>query len=115
AHMRNFLAILAGFTLVSCAILGCWFYSIPVQGGIETAVPPKGALPDSESVTILNDLQYRTGGSKQWRLDLAMKKGLKGKPRPGIVVIHGGGWIEGGKVSFSSRKYGTPGNIEDFA
>jgi hypothetical protein len=31
------------------------------------------------------------------------------------VVIHGGGWIEGDKSSFASRKHGVPGNIEDFA
>src|SRR5439155_18507256 len=37
------------------------------------------------------------------------------KPRPGIVVIHGGGWVEGDKSSFASRKAGVPGNIEDIA
>jgi arylsulfatase A len=31
------------------------------------------------------------------------------------VVIHGGGWIEGDKSSFASRKYGVPGNNEGFA
>src|SRR4051794_8369238 len=43
----------------------------------------------SEAVTILHDIRYREGSSKQWRLDLAFKKNLRGKPRPGIVVIHG--------------------------
>jgi acetyl esterase/lipase len=50
-----------------------------------------------------------------WRLDLATKGGAAGKPRPAIVVIHGGGWLEGDKSSFASRKYGVPGNIEEFA
>ena len=36
-------------------------------------------------------------------------------PRPAIVVIHGGGWIEGDKSSFASREHGVPGNIVDFA
>jgi acetyl esterase/lipase len=80
---------------------------------------PRGSAEEkstaSPEVTILKDIPYREGASKRWRLDLAMKKDFSGKPRPGIVVIHGGGWVEGGKVSFSSRKYGVPGNIEDFA
>src|SRR5205807_3327314 len=60
-------------------------------------------------------LRYREGLSKQWRLDLAWTKDLRGKPRPAIVVIHGGGWLEGDKSSFASRKDGVPGNIIDFA
>src|SRR5262249_24172530 len=64
---------------------------------------------------ILHDVRYREGASKQWRLDLAFKKNQRGKPRPAIVVIHGGDWVQGDKSSFASRKYGVPGNIEDFA
>jgi acetyl esterase/lipase len=44
-----------------------------------------------------------------------MRKDPQGKARPAIVVIHGGGWIEGDKSSFASRKHGVPGNIEEFA
>ena len=44
-----------------------------------------------------------------------MKKGVPVMPRPAIVVIHGGGWIEGDKSSFASREHGVPGNIVDFA
>jgi acetyl esterase/lipase len=46
---------------------------------------------------------------------LALKKDTRGKPRPGVVVIHGGGWLEGDKSSFASRDGGVPGNIVDFA
>jgi acetyl esterase/lipase len=66
-------------------------------------------------VAVLRNLPYREGPSKQWRLDLAMKKDPGGKPRPGIVVIHGGGWLEGDRSSFASREHGVPGNIIDFA
>ena len=69
----------------------------------------------SQTITVLHDVRYREGPSKSWRLDLAYKKDSGGKPRPGIVVIHGGGWVEGDKSSFASRKAGVPGNIEDFA
>src|SRR5262249_43170824 len=68
-----------------------------------------------EDIVIFHNIAYREGPSRHWRLDLAMKKDLRGRPRPGIVVIHGGRWIEGDKSSFASRKYGVPGNIEDFA
>jgi acetyl esterase/lipase len=71
--------------------------------------------PDPQAVTVLRDLPYRPGTNKHWRLDLAMPKAGPGKFRPGIVVIHGGGWLEGDRSSFATRKHGVPGNIEDFA
>jgi hypothetical protein len=64
---------------------------------------------------VLHDLRYREGPSKQWRLDQAMPKAPGGKPRPAIVVVHGGSWLEGDKTSFASRKGGVTGNIVDFA
>ena len=64
---------------------------------------------------MIHDIAYREGTSRHWKLDLAMKKGTPDEPRPAIVVIHGGGWIEGDKSSFASREHGVPGNIVDFA
>ncbi len=71
--------------------------------------------PTREDIVIVHDVPYREGTSRHWKLDLAMKKDMRGRPRPAIVVIHGGGWIEGDKSSFASREHGVPGNIEDFA
>jgi len=51
-------------------------------------------LPISE-IAVQRDLAYRPGPSPAWRLDLAMPRSKTDKPRPGIVVIHGGGWLEG--------------------
>src|SRR5262249_32121002 len=68
-----------------------------------------------DDIIIYHNIAYREGTIRQWKLDLAMKKHLRGKPRPGIVVIHGGGWLEGDKSSFASREHGVPGNIVDFA
>jgi len=45
--------------------------------------------PTADSLTVVRDIRYREGPSKQWRLDLAVKKAPGGKPRPAIVVIHG--------------------------
>ncbi len=72
-----------------------------------------GAAPDD--IRVIHDIAYRTGASRQWKLDLAMKAETPATPRPGIVVIHGGGWLEGDKTSFASREHGVPGNIVDFA
>jgi acetyl esterase/lipase len=63
---------------------------------------------------VVRDLAYREG-SRSCKLDLAMKKAGQEKPRPVIVVIHGGGWIEGDKSSFSQREGDVPGNIVHFA
>src|SRR5262245_2038720 len=71
--------------------------------------------PPGSGVTVLHDLAYREGPNKMWRLDLAVGRGTAGKPRPAVVVIHGGGWVEGDKSSFAARKHGVPGNIEDLA
>ncbi len=59
-----------------------------------------------DDITIVRDISYREGVSKNWRLDLAMPKSLAGKPRPGIVVVHGGGWLEGDKSSFADERIG---------
>ena len=75
----------------------------------------EGANDDRGDVEVLRDLRYREGASKSWRLDLARKKQGSAKPRPAIVVIHGGGWLEGDKSSFASGKDAVPGNIVDFA
>ncbi|HEV3138005.1 MAG TPA: alpha/beta hydrolase, partial [Pirellulales bacterium] len=66
----------------------------------------------ADEITLLSNLQYRDG-VKACVLDLAMPKQSAGEPRAAIVVIHGGGWIEGDKSSFTTTK--TPGNILDFA
>ena len=67
------------------------------------------------NIVVLHNLRYREGPNKNWVLDLAMQKDYAGTPRPAIVVIHGGGWLEGDKSSFSTPKNRPPGNIIDFA
>ena len=83
------------------------------------AVQPLSAAEGDElvpdDVKILYNLRYREGTVKNWVLDLAMPKAPAEQPRPAIVIIHGGGWIEGDKSSFSTPKNRPPGNIVDFA
>jgi len=80
------------------------------EPGLTAAEPP-----GPEDIVVFHDIPYREGESRQWKLDLAIKKDAPNEPRPGIVVIHGGGWVEGDKSSFASREHGIPGNIVDFA
>ncbi len=87
------------------------FCSLVGLGHGLTAAVPAAAI----EVTVLHDLRYRDGPSKQWRLDLAMPKARGDRPRPAIVVIHGGGWLEGDKASFAAPKHRAPGNIVEFA
>jgi acetyl esterase/lipase len=66
-------------------------------------------------VTIHRELHYREGPGVRWRLDLAEPNDRSGKPRPAVVVIHGGGWVEGDKFSFTLGGHEAPANIEGFA
>jgi acetyl esterase/lipase len=93
-------------TITSIAVVG-WMAGTSQNLSGDKALVPK-------DVAVFRDMQYRDA-NKQWRLDLAMKKDPRAKPRPAIVVIHGGGWVEGDKSSFSSAKNRVPGNIVDFA
>jgi acetyl esterase/lipase len=95
------------FRITWLALL-CWFGAVPPGRGSDDTDAP-------DDIFVLHDVSYRSGPSKAWKLDLAMKKASPTKPRPGIVVIHGGGWLEGDKSSFASRKFKVPGNIVDFA
>lgn len=70
-------------------------------------------IPDDISVTV--NVRYREGESKNWTMDLAIPKANPNPLRPAIVVIHGGGWIQGDKSSFSTPAKRPPGNIIDFA
>jgi acetyl esterase/lipase len=70
-------------------------------------------VPDD--VSIQYNVRYREGAVTSCTLDLAQPKQNHEKPRPAIVIIHGGGWLEGDKSSFSTPKNRPPGNIIDFA
>jgi acetyl esterase/lipase len=86
----------------------CWLVASSIS-------PLVQALPDRPRVVLHRDIAYRPGESKYWRLDLALPADAGDKPLPAIIVIHGGGWLEGDKSSFTLRKHGVPGNIEEFA
>ncbi len=53
----------------------------------------------ASDVTVEKDVAYGTGGSAQ-RLDIFKPDGFTGV-RPAVVLVHGGGWIEGDKGDFA--------------
>jgi acetyl esterase/lipase len=69
---------------------------------------------DRSYIRTLLNLSYKSG-CKACQLDLALPSDSHPGPWPVIIVIHGGGWIEGDKSSFASDTHGVPGNIVDFA
>lgn len=79
-------------------------------------VPTLRAADDLPAdILLVHNLRYREGTNRHWFLDLAAPKAAPDALRPAIVVIHGGGWIEGDKSSFSTPRHPVPGNIIDFA
>ncbi|MCP4786786.1 MAG: prolyl oligopeptidase family serine peptidase [Fuerstiella sp.] len=49
-----------------------------------------------EGVAVELNIAYREG-NKAWQLDLARPKEVSASPRPAIVFVHGGGWVNGDK------------------
>jgi acetyl esterase/lipase len=53
-------------------------------------------------VTVRNDVTYRTVDGEQLGLDV-YQPAKKGKNRPAVVVVHGGGWTQGDKALFAQQ------------
>jgi acetyl esterase len=60
---------------------------------------PAGA---ADSVRITSDVAYRTVDGEQLALDV-YRPATKGKDRPAVVIIHGGGWSAGDKQWFATQ------------
>jgi alpha-L-fucosidase 2 len=50
---------------------------------------------------VLGDIVYRRVGSAELSLDAYVQR--KGERRPGVVVIHGGGWTSGSRITYISQ------------
>jgi len=61
---------------------------------------PAGAAQGG--VTVKNDVTYRTVDGEQIGLDV-YQPAKKGKNRPAVVVVHGGGWTQGDKALFAQQ------------
>jgi acetyl esterase/lipase len=83
---------MGGSVLVAISACGLWVAAVPVRGA---------------DIVIEKDIVYGTGGGKDLKLNLARPEQTNGLV-PGIVYVHGGGWIGG------DRKL-KQGDIEDAA
>lgn len=63
------------------------------------AQQPKPAIPDSISVE--PNIAY--GAYKETVLDILQPKENSNEKRPGVIAIHGGGWVEGNKEEYSAH------------
>ena len=61
------------------------------------------ASTELKSVKVIDNISYREGESKSWKLDLAMPENFGTTPRPAIVIVHGGGWRAGSKKDLVYR------------
>jgi acetyl esterase len=61
---------------------------------------PSGAAQGG--VTVKNDVTYRTVDGEQLGLDV-YQPAKKGKNRPAVVVVHGGGWTQGDRALFAQQ------------
>lgn len=58
--------------------------------------PNRGPAKVPDNVKLTENIAYREG-NKKWQLDLAEPKERGEKPRPALVIVHGGGWRSGDK------------------
>ena len=69
----------------------------------ETSLPQ--SIDTLKQIKVIDDIPYREGDSRSWRLDLAMPDNFGDKPYPAIVLVHGGGWAFGSKQENVFRSY----------
>src|SRR5256886_14943428 len=67
---------------------------------ITALAAPAGAAQGG--VTVKPDVTYRTVDGEQLGLDV-YRSAKKGKTRPAVVVVHGGGWSQGDKALFAQQ------------
>jgi acetyl esterase/lipase len=60
---------------------------------------PANQVLNSEykTITLTDNIPYREGNRPSWVLDLAMPANFGEELRPGLVLVHGGGWHSGSK------------------
>src|SRR5579872_4712157 len=77
-------------------------YVVALVAVIATASPAqetKPVIPDSVSM----EPNIRYGQYPETVLDILQPKGASSEKRPGVIVIHGGGWVGGSKDDYGVR------------
>ena len=50
--------------------------------------------------TLLRDIEYARYGDRVLKADVFLPTGEAKRPRPGVLVVHGGGWLKGSREKF---------------
>ena len=82
--------------LMALAVAGCTAMQRTDVNDARVISAAVTSLPVKKMV-IIDDIPYRDGASKAWKLDLAMLDPEGDQRRPAIVIVHGGGWNAGSK------------------
>lgn len=78
-------------------ILPVFLLATPVWAQEKKPAPPPLKVPDS--IEIVRDIEYGTGGGRPLKLHLVRPKKTPNEPMPLLVWVHGGGWTAGNKDS----------------
>jgi acetyl esterase/lipase len=73
-------------------------------GSAQQPAETPAAASAAKTIKVIDDIPYRSGASKAWRLDLALPENFGGERQPALVIVHGGGWRAGSK---QDRPYRT--------
>ncbi|WP_154901308.1 alpha/beta hydrolase [Gimesia maris] len=92
--------------LIGLFLLGLVTYLIPEpqKSSAENQQTKKEApilsniAPLPKDLKVVEDIEYRPGNRRAWKLDLVMPRERSEPPRPAIIFVHGGGWSSGDKA-----------------
>jgi acetyl esterase/lipase len=74
-------------------------FALPQQAG--TPTPSKPAAAQADGVTVEQNIAYATVGGTELHLDIFEPPDRGSQTRPGILLIHGGGWTNFDKSTMS--------------
>ena len=79
--------------LVLTSLLFAFAISLVAQQNPHPPIPPAGSSTETtDAVSVQQDVPYGMQGSEKLLLDIYQPSEPPSRPRPAIVLIHGGGW-----------------------
>src|ERR1700677_4162121 len=91
--------------------VACLFaFAAAFQLSAQTNTPPvsKPLPPTPPDLVMLHDVVYGKGGAQDLRAEICYSKKITG-PMPGLICVHGGGWMEGNKNSIDLTHFARAG------
>ena len=68
--------------------------------GLTVSRATAGSSGDSLEIGIQLDVVYSVNGDRKLTADVFVPRGKPKRPRPAVLVVHGGGWLKGDKAKF---------------